>query len=938
MTQIEKIMSIYYGENRLPYKDEDRQIHYPIVGGDLFIGENNVTTLRFYVNQIGGNQFTWVAVLKMPDGSTAYKPLEEVSEEGYVDLDISNIYTNQVGAVFISLRGYTTDDTLITQEDGVWYVHGNPTVLTTGVVKIMVNYAPQVLGMGGDLTYNQYQLILALLSTKIGYPTEVVRVNELPEQGLDNYIYVVQESDTLHNVYIWNGKTHEYVFIGSNEIDLGAYYTKEEGENFEESVNSRVSIVENQLAGIASGSPAGVYVTVGDLTTANPNHSKIYLVLADNKWYYYDTGTSQWTAGGTYLAGAYDTELDVNSINAVENKAVSKVARKVPTNIYDKEYLIYSWCNNLGPHFNSNALGHMTYYVGYTTCDYICVNVGDRLELTLQTGVTEIKVREYNIGSDGKITSLGNSTTYNANTTITFAKCELIRISVRGNSTPSNTLSQSCVKLYSCRAKEEIFVYPYGKWDYPLEYITTGATISSPLGAGLNGDPYWDTVSKGFDISNVFWQTKTGGYYLSTNLNYIYVKFGLTEPSMLKTLYANKTYENLGYKFGLMPSDLSTGKASSTINLVKGSNGSVIFKDYANDTTSGMSVDVKTLMAFTVDHAIASTNFLVDKTIDYINELFDSLEFRIGLRYDGEKVDLKVNKRGNGFSLKHNGRFPFLSTQTGGQKPSSMSKYGDKLFVLCDNYGVNVIDFNDLTLIATIADNQLGHANNCEFTDEFYDENDIYPLLLVGNGNNAVNQDDNNYSDYLKYIRFANDLSSFTVVKKIVVPVNMNGYYSNCLALDNDNKTLWVFGWKTTSWSSETDNNIFMCSYDLTNLEQHPTLEDTYIPALKTRCEFPFIRGVQDATFCNGYIFFLAASNNAGPIPSEFYIVDTIKQTIRRTVIELFIDFAELETITKVLDEENDKYYLLIGEALFAQYGGVNGTYGHIYRLDVTED
>lgn len=303
MAQIEKIMSIYYGSNKLPYKDEDRQTHYPIVGGDLFIGENNVTTLRFYVNEIGGNQFSWVAVLKLPDGSSAYKPLDEVSEDGYVDLDISNIYTSQVGAVFISLRGYTSDDVLITEEDGVWYVHGNPTVLTTGVVKIMVNYAPQVLGMGGELTYNQYQLILALLSTKIGYPTEVVRVNELPEQGLDNYIYVVQENDTLHNVYIWNGKTNEYVFIGSNEIDLGAYYTKEEGETFEEEIGNRVTRVENELSSVASGAPKGVYDDVTALTTAHPTgDDNIYVCLDTGDWYYWDSSTSEWVSGGNYLS------------------------------------------------------------------------------------------------------------------------------------------------------------------------------------------------------------------------------------------------------------------------------------------------------------------------------------------------------------------------------------------------------------------------------------------------------------------------------------------------------------------------------------------------------------------------------------------------------------------------------------------------------------
>lgn len=344
MAQLEKIMSIYFGENRLPYKDKDRQIHYPIVGRELFIGENNVTKIRFYVDEIGGNDFVWVAVIKLPNGSKAYKPLEDVSEDGYVDLDIASIYASQVGEVFISLQGYTSEDVSITQEDEVYYINGNPTILVTGVVKIMANYAPQALNMGGDLTFNQYQLILALLSTKIGYPTKVVRVNELPEIGLDNYIYVVQENETLHNVYIWNGKTNEYVFIGSNEIDLGAYYTKEEGEEFESEIDARVTSVENELSSVASGSPKGVYATLSDLQSAYPTGtSGIYVVTADGHWYYWNG--SAWTDGGQYLMLELEAEnIDFdNTDNEFVSTNVQNAVQEARNDIIEKRKVVHNY-------------------------------------------------------------------------------------------------------------------------------------------------------------------------------------------------------------------------------------------------------------------------------------------------------------------------------------------------------------------------------------------------------------------------------------------------------------------------------------------------------------------------------------------------------------------------------------------------------------------
>lgn len=53
------------------------------------------------------------------------------------------------------------------------------------------------------------------------------------------------------------------------------------------------------IASVASGSPKGQYATLAALTAAIPaGNTNIYLVLADGKWYYWNS--SAWTAGGTY--------------------------------------------------------------------------------------------------------------------------------------------------------------------------------------------------------------------------------------------------------------------------------------------------------------------------------------------------------------------------------------------------------------------------------------------------------------------------------------------------------------------------------------------------------------------------------------------------------------------------------------------------------------
>lgn len=58
--------------------------------------------------------------------------------------------------------------------------------------------------------------------------------------------------------------------------------------------------LQSQVSSLASGSPAGVYATIDALKNANPDHSKIYVVKADNNWYYYNNASNEWASGGIY--------------------------------------------------------------------------------------------------------------------------------------------------------------------------------------------------------------------------------------------------------------------------------------------------------------------------------------------------------------------------------------------------------------------------------------------------------------------------------------------------------------------------------------------------------------------------------------------------------------------------------------------------------------
>ncbi|PCE10078.1 hypothetical protein CKY08_00325 [Enterococcus faecium] len=106
-------------------------------------------------------------------------------------------------------------------------------------------------------------------------------------------------------------------------------------------VNQALNQVNDRISNFPKGNPSGVYTTLADLKTAFPNgNSNIYVVSADNKWYYWN-GTT-WTAGGVYNEKAIgDKQLKTNMYDdgSVTREKINYF-RPAFSNIFDLSMLI----------------------------------------------------------------------------------------------------------------------------------------------------------------------------------------------------------------------------------------------------------------------------------------------------------------------------------------------------------------------------------------------------------------------------------------------------------------------------------------------------------------------------------------------------------------------------------------------------------------------
>lgn len=182
-----RVLNVFYGADRLPYKDQERQVHYPMVGNS-FAGASLVDEIRFYAKDLGTENNVFVGIAKRPDGQRGYQVLtygyDTELNEPYWTFNVAGWFTEKVGNVFVSLNVYQGGvDIEVDEDSGLAIVSGTPIIQATGSVVLSTNYAPVMDNGYGAVPTIDVQEALSLVGSKVN--TDYLTANYYNKTTID---------------------------------------------------------------------------------------------------------------------------------------------------------------------------------------------------------------------------------------------------------------------------------------------------------------------------------------------------------------------------------------------------------------------------------------------------------------------------------------------------------------------------------------------------------------------------------------------------------------------------------------------------------------------------------------------------------------------------------------------------------------------------------
>lgn len=143
----------------------------------------------------------------------------------------------------------------------------------------------------------------------------------------------------------------------------------------------------------------------------------------------------------------------------------------------------------------------------------------------------------------------------------------------------------------------------------------------------------------------------------------------------------------------------------------------------------------------------------------------------------------------------------------------SMAIYNGYVFLLNGNGGGIVVDYDTKTIINDFETEPTvhNHQNSAQFTDIFFDVNDVFPLLMVARcGNTAIESD---YDEALFYrITVAGSDFTFTLVNSIKFNFRT---YGTSWGLDLVNKKLYLASYVNGTYATDVNNPVNFWIFEL---------------------------------------------------------------------------------------------------------------------------
>ena len=268
--------------------------------------------------------------------------------------------------------------------------------------------------------------------------------------------------------------------------------------------------------------------------------------------------------------------------------------------------------------------------------------------------------------------------------------------------------------------------------------------------------------------------------------------------------------------------------------------------------------------------------------------------------YDGEPLDFSRK----GFDITTLAPIPTIT----GKAVQGFAIYGDVLFQLYNTNTLRLLDTSNYSVIAELEITS-DHGNTIDFSDEFYDVNDEFPLAYITS---------DSISNPTKVYVVRITRTGTTLIRTYYFgDASIKGYWAgHCL--DVETNTLYLVGYTEDHYylDEHGTNNMIVSAWNLDNatVNQDSTLTPQFIKSFTV----PFIRTCQGRRFFNNKIFVLSSHNGALSLPTNTNIV--VIDPFREKVVSNFDNFptaiknSEAEGIEFVLNNKQDGYDMVLSD------------------------
>ena len=222
--------------------------------------------------------------------------------------------------------------------------------------------------------------------------------------------------------------------------------------------------------------------------------------------------------------------------------------------------------------------------------------------------------------------------------------------------------------------------------------------------------------------------------------------------------------------------------------------------------------------------------------------------------------------------------------------------FGDYLFVaFSGTEQIRIYSMTSTELLGYV-EVETQHGTGMQFSNEYYDSGDEFPLLYVGGWT----------GNYINVLRISNDGGTWsaTSVRRLLIPTTY-GYYM-APSIDAEHSTLYAYGYKIMN-NQQSGNSMKLVKADLGQLTDNG--DGTYTPKILSDMEMPYLGVTQGRKYLGGSLY-VGFSNTGSPYNARLVAIDATTGDVTADVPMSSVTSSENEGVCyRINGSEIEWYY-----------------------------